>query len=146
MRLIFFRYKWVLFSVVFFIIAIPIAGFLLSKNNPKPPTQSVIPTPTQFISLCKQFEKAIYPVSCQKAVEKALANKKGDILNITIGPLELNPDALKRILGNSKNEMWRIDIKLAEPFTAPNGTEVKSLRIEIPTDGSEAIFRIPIKS
>jgi hypothetical protein len=40
--------------------------------------------------------------------------------------------------------MWYVDIELATPLTTKKGNVIKSMRIQIPVDGSKEIFRSSI--
>ena len=84
-------------------------------------------------------------ITCAEAKEIALADTPGDIKDIEIGFFKFNP-VLAKILGITEKEMWLIDIELSVPFVAPNKTEVKILRIGVPLDRSESMYRAPAET
>jgi len=130
--------------VIFFIIVVLAIATSAPKGKESLPAPTVAPT-TEPISLCIPFLKNPAKLSCQKAAEVALADTKGKITNIAIGPLQINP-GLQKTLKISNQQVWLIDIYLEKPFTAPNKKQVKSLRIAIPLDNAKIIGRIVIKS
>jgi len=103
---------------------------------------------SETISQCKPFLKVSAKISCQSAVKTALTDTGGQLENIAIGPLQLDP-TLKKTLQRQNltildQQVWLVDIGLTRPFTAHNGKVVKLLRIQIPTNGTKLIFREPI--
>lgn len=130
--------------VILFIIVV------LAITTSTPKGKEILPAPTvaptmEPIALCTPFLKNPAKLSCQKAVETALADTRGKIKNITIGPLQISP-GLQKTLKISNQQVWLIDIDLEKPFTAPNKKQVKSLRIAIPLDNAKVIGRIVIPS
>lgn len=109
------------------------------------PTGNITAIP-KLIDLCKPFLNNHSKTSCQEAVKIALTDTKGVLKNISTGPLELTP-ALEKIKDIPKNQqMWLIDIALTKFIKTLNGKVVKSLRVEVPVDGTKTLYRIPINS
>lgn len=137
MRLISLRSKRIFWGVVlillFILIVLTIIAFTPVNSNLK------------TVNLCAPFSKESGEISCEEAVKQATADTKGKVKNIAIGFLAPNP-ALEGATGNSKKQMWLIEIDLENPFTAPNGEEIKSLQIIIPIDGANMLYRTPIKT
>jgi hypothetical protein len=101
------------------------------------------PTATpKIITLCTPFSVEKKKLTCEEAVRKSTEDTKGQVTKITIG--RTDPTMIKlKIPVDPQKEMWNIDIKLDKAFTLPNGKEVTSLRIQIPTDGTDALYRMP---
>jgi len=104
---------------------------------------NVVPVPGSGI--CRPYPQNFGKTNCQKAVEIALADTKGEIKNVALGPLQLDP-ALKitfqhQNLTIPNRQVWLVDIKLTNTYTSHDGKVIKFLRIQIPVDGSKAIYR-----
>ena len=112
---------------------------------PKQQTQikNVAPTSILF-RLCKAFPENYGKVNCQKAVETATADTKGTVMGIAVGPQEISPGLQKALKISKTQTVWLIEIKLEKPYLAPNKNLIKSLLVQIPVDGSKAIYRKPI--
>jgi len=125
------------------LIILTIIAFTPTDNLPIKNTNSTQKSP----DLCQPFLNNPAKISCPEAVKTAVANTKGQVKKIAIGLLELSPEVQKNLKGRYDNlQVWLIDIELAKPLTAPNGNKVKSVRIQIPTDGTGTIYRMPINS
>ena len=129
--------------------------FSISKAFPKQlgwlPKQAqkvnIVPV-SGLTGICKPYPQSYGKTNCQKAVEIALADTKGEVKNVSLGPLQLDP-ALKKAFQDQNlmipnQQVWFVDIKLTKPYTILNGKVVKFLQIQIPVDGSRAIYRKPI--
>lgn len=115
------------------------------------PTPKLIPSLTQEPNrLCMPFIKNLVKISCLKAINTALADTPGKVVSIAIGPVQLNPAIIRALERQKmtilKTQVWLIDIALNKPLRFSNGKQVKSELIEIPVDGTKAIYRIPINS
>ena len=113
-------------------------GWLPRQQTPK----NVTPTSISF-RLCNAFPENYGKVNCHKAVETALADTKGTVTGIAVGPLKINPK-IQALLKAQNQQMWYVDIELATPLTTKKGNVIKSMRIQIPVDGSKEIFRSSI--
>ena len=113
-------------------------GWLPRQQTPK----NVTPTSIS-LRLCKAFPENYGKVNCHKAVETALADTKGTVTGIAVGPLKINPK-IQALLKAQNQQMWYVDIELATPLTTKKGNVIKSMRIQIPVDGSKEIFRSSI--
>jgi hypothetical protein len=112
---------------------------------PKQQTQikNVAPTSILF-RLCKAFPENYGKVNCQKAVETATADTKGTVMGIAVGPQEINQSLQKTLKISKTQTVWLIEIELEKPYVSPNKNLVKSLLVQIPVDGTKAIYRKPI--
>jgi hypothetical protein len=118
---------------------------------PKQAQQKSIPASQEVkFNLCKPFSLANTPVkiTCQKAVETALADTPGKPTKITFAPLRLEPVLIKTLARQRitipNTSAWIIEIALDKPITLQNGKKALSLRVQIPADGTKAIYRTPI--
>jgi hypothetical protein len=114
-------------------------GWLPRQQTPK----NVTPTSIS-LRLCKAFPENYGKVNCQKAVETATADTKGTVMGIAVGPQEISPGLQKALKISKTQTVWLIEIKLEKPYLAPNKNLIKSLLVQIPVDGSKAIYRKPI--
>jgi hypothetical protein len=97
------------------------------------------------VGLCAHFLNNSGKVSCQQAVNTALADTPGKVVRIVIGPLQLNPAIIKTMehqkLTIPATQVWIINIELAKPLVASDGKIIKSELIEVPVDGTKGIYR-----
>ncbi len=109
----------------------------------RPTQQPEAPAPTASVqkpappaTLCEEFKEAAHAVRCGKAVAIALADSPGTLQKVSIGNMEapLPP----RFSGQ---DFWLIDIQLENPYKLPSGKEATLLRIGIPLEKEEGIFR-----
>jgi hypothetical protein len=94
-----------------------------------------------YASLCAKFQKAEGNISCEKAVETALMQTQGNIINVSIESiLTTNPNTSPPTRENIN--IWAVDFRLYKPlFIKELGKEVRVLRIGIPVNGSEGIYK-----
>ena len=102
---------------------------------------------TDFCRTFSSFNNSV-KITCQKAVEIALADTQGKPIKIGFGPLQLEPALVKTLerqkIAIPKTSAWIIEIVLNKPITLQGGKEATSIRIQIPADGTRAIYRTPI--
>lgn len=152
MRLIYSLNKGVLYGLVLIlVILLVVLTKIAFTTTDKLSTKTAAPTPTPKVTdLCKPFSLMNLPakINCQKAADTALADTPGKVVNIIFGSLKLEPVLIKTLerqkITIPKSLAWIIDIKLDKPFTLKNGKEVKFQQIQIPADGTRAIYRSPI--
>jgi cell division septal protein FtsQ len=100
--------------------------------------------------LCRPFSSVNISVkiTCQKAMETALADTQGKPIKIGFGPLQLEPALIKTLerqkITIPKTSAWIIEIVLDKPIILQGGKKAISQRIQIPADGTRAIYRTPI--
>lgn len=99
-----------------------------------------------YASLCTNFQKVNYKISCEKAVELALAQVNGKVKNVSVGPVRTSVPSSSGAIERRTVDMWLIDIVLAKPyFDDKFKKQINMLQIGIPTDGYERIFKKPIE-
>jgi len=99
---------------------------------------------SSLISICKPFPQNYGKTNCQKAVEVALSDTKGEIKKITVGILQINPAVEKNLKIPKNQKAWIISNKLAKSITSKKGEVFNSLLMQIPLDGKVEIYRTPI--
>jgi biopolymer transport protein ExbD len=132
-----------LIAVVFVVALFIFVAFALITLTQKSNLPKETPKENAAIDSCAPFIANKETVSCGDAVKKASADTKGKITKITIGTIALS-DVVKKAIGDQK-EMWLIDVDLEKPIVTLRGKEIKSLRVGIPTDGTNGIFKTPIQ-
>ena len=158
MKQFFLNNKWVIIGIILVLFFIPIIIDIVAFTQKGAssigditisPTPKLIPPLTPEPNrLCIPFIKNLVKISCLKAVDTALADTPGKVVNIAIGPIQLNPATIRTMehqkMTIPKIQVWLINIELANPLTVSTGKQVKSELIEIPVDGTKTIYRIPI--
>lgn len=148
MRSILPRYKWIFFTVVFFIIVIPIAGFLLSKNNLGKPINNVTPT-QKPVDPCAQFQFPTDPkeINCEEAKTIAVNKYPGQVLNIEKTTFTYQVERRQ----NGKREdrkVWIVyikpyDISLLPSIPNPDSKKIQtatSIGVAVDRDTKEILF------
>lgn len=97
--------KLLLFFVIFFIITIPIAIFLLSKNKPKIPVKNIAPI-QKAVDLCTPFSADKGEISCEEAKTIALKKIPGSVSEIDKKNMDLiNPKGISKTY-----KLWLVTI------------------------------------
>jgi len=148
-----------IFAVVIIIAVALISGivywyFVLSKQ----PTSEITPGTTKptpavgfgslrpYATLCKEFQKVDYKISCEKAVELALVQAPGKVQKVSIGPVRTTVPSQSGPPERRTVDMWLIDIVLAKPyFDEKFNKQVNVLRIGIRVDEHNLIYKKPLE-
>lgn len=124
--------------VIAVVIIVTIVYYTMYSTNP-----AVTGSTTQ--QLCDKFKGAEYAISCDEAVALALADKPGNIQDISIGTRRTPTESEGKILMKD-TKLWLIDIRLDEPFYDEKlNKEIKLLRVGIGTDEHFGMYREIIK-
>jgi len=128
--------------------------FVLSKQpSSEIPGTTAKPTPAvgfgslrPYATLCKEFQKVDYKISCEKAVELALAQAQGKVQKVSIGPVRISAPSTSGAIKRQTIDMWLIDIVLAKPyFDDKFNKQVNILQIGIRTEEHNVLYKKPLE-
>ena len=129
--------------------------FVLSKNPPSEiaPGTTTKPTPDvgfgslmPYAAFCKEFQKVDYKISCEKAVELAVAQAAGKVQKVSIEPVRTSIPSSSGTVEIRTVDMWLIDIVLAKPyFDDKFNKEIRILQIGIRVDEHNLIYKKPLE-
>lgn len=88
--------------------------------------------------LCRQFEDANYAVSCDEAVQAALAESAGTAKSVSLGSRKLFKDVDGQIV-RENTLLWLVEVKLDEPVMGQSG-KAGVMRIGISTERKTDIY------
>ena len=125
--------------------------FVILKNpsSQTTPGTNTKPTPgvgfgnlKPYAKLCKEFQKTNAKISCEKAIELALAQAPGKIQKISIGPVLTPMLSPSGSVERRTIDTWLIDIKVAHPyFDQTFKKEIHAMRFGIRSDKLAGVSR-----
>jgi hypothetical protein len=99
-----------------------------------------------YSSLCAKFQKTKAKISCEKAVELALAQAPGKVKNVSVAPVRTSVPSSSGSIERRTIDMWLIDIVLAKPyFDEKFKKQISILQVGIPLDNYNLIYKKPLK-
>ena len=128
--------------------------FVLSKQpTSETPGTTAKPTPgvgfgslRPYAYLCVNFQKVDYKISCEKAVELALAEAPGKVQKVSIGSVRIFTPSQSGPRERHIVEMWLIDIVLAKPyFDEKFNKQINVLQIGIRVDEHNGVYKKPLE-
>ena len=128
--------------------------FVLSKQpTSETPGTTAKPTPAvgfgslrPYAYLCVNFQKVDYKISCEKAVERALAEAPGKVKKVSIGPVRISAPSTSGAIKRQTIDMWLIDIVLAKSyFDEKFNKQINVLQIGIRVDEHNLIYKKPLE-
>lgn len=119
----------------------------------KPHGTTAKPTPAvgfgslrPYAYLCVSFQKVDYKISCEKAVELALAQAPGKVKNVSVGSVRTSVPSSSGGIERRTVDMWLIDIVLAKPyFDDKFNKEIRILQVGIRVDEHNLIYKKPLE-
>jgi hypothetical protein len=125
----------------------PQLGFLphitqnISTTKPKPTPAVGFGDLKPYAKFCKEFQKTQAKISCEKAIELALAQKPGKVKNVTIEPVRTSILSSSGIPERQTVNMWLIDIELTSPyFDKMINKEIHTLRVGYRLDDANGMY------
>ena len=128
--------------------------FVLSKQpTSETPGATAKPTPDvgfgslrPYAYLCVNFQKVDYKISCEKAVELALAQAQGKVKNVSVGSVRTSVPSSSGGIERQTVNMWLIDIVLAKPyFDDKFNKQINILQVGIRVDEHNLIYKKPLE-
>lgn len=122
------------------------AAALFYTNRPLPLPQANTSPTTAQLEICKEFQKVNYIITCEKAVELALAQAQGKIQKVSIGPVKTRATSSSGAIEKRTVDMWLIDIVLTKPYFDDNfKKQINVLQIGIPQDDTKLVYKKPLQ-
>lgn len=122
------------------------------KPTSEAPGTTAKPTPSAgfgslspYASLCVNFQNTQAKIPCEEAVGMALMQAQGNIINVSIEPIQI-PNTNSSPPTRETINIWAVDIRLNKPlFIKELEKEVRVLRIGIPVNDYEGIYKMALE-